>query len=74
MDKGLVLLVILTGALGPCVVIGVVGADMIRAIGNNPTSASRIFLDKLAILIIAEMIGLAVIIGTFIISALQKSV
>ena len=52
-----VVLIMLISTLGPCAVIAIVGFAAVRALGRNPSAASRIFLSMILAFIFAEAIA-----------------
>jgi F0F1-type ATP synthase membrane subunit c/vacuolar-type H+-ATPase subunit K len=56
---GLILvLVMLTVTVGPSIVIAVLGYATIKALGRNPSAASKIFMGTLFLLVFVEAIAI----------------
>jgi F0F1-type ATP synthase membrane subunit c/vacuolar-type H+-ATPase subunit K len=62
----LMLLLILTiVVLGPSAVIGVLGYATIKALGRNPSSASKIFMGTIVFLVFVEAISIIALLVIF---------
>jgi len=65
MHTVIILLVILVAVLGPSVVIGFLGYATIKALGRNPSAASKIFMGTVLMLVFVEAISLVAILVVF---------
>jgi F0F1-type ATP synthase membrane subunit c/vacuolar-type H+-ATPase subunit K len=65
MQTIIILLVILVAVLGPSVVIGFLGFATIKALGRNPSAASKIFMGTVLLLVFVEAISLVAILVVF---------
>ena len=68
MNTLIILLIMFIVVLGPSLVIAAVGHATIKALGRNPSSASKIFLGSVLLLVFAEsiaIIGLMVVMQLF---------
>lgn len=65
MQTLIILLVLFIAVMGPSLVIGFVGYATIRALGRNPSAASKIFMGTVLLLVFVEAISLAAILVVF---------
>ena len=65
MQTLIILIVLFIAVLGPSIVIGFVGYATIRALGRNPSAASKIFMGTVLLLVFVEAISLAAILVVF---------
>ncbi|MEI8175912.1 MAG: hypothetical protein WCG78_03495 [Candidatus Omnitrophota bacterium] len=65
MKAVMVFLMLLFASLGPSIVMASIGSSMIEMVGRYPSSASRICLGKLALLVIAEGISMVLLLGVY---------
>lgn len=60
-----VVLIMLLSTLGPAVIIGVVGAAAVKAVGRNPSASSRILLAMIMAFIFAEAVAVMALLMVF---------
>jgi len=60
-----VILIMLLSTLGPAVIIGVVGAAAVKAVGRNPSASSRILLAMIMAFIFAEAVAVMALLMVF---------
>ncbi len=60
-----VVLVMLLSTLGPAVIIGIVGAAAVKAVGRNPSASARILLAMIMAFIFAEAIAVMALLMVF---------
>ena len=65
MNTVVVLLIMLIVVLGPSAVIAAVGFATIKALGRNPSSASKILLGTIIILVFVEVISIIALLMIF---------
>lgn len=65
MDKFVLLTVMVLAILGPSAVIATTGYSSIRALGRNPSSAPKIMLAMIVVLIFAEAISVIALLVLF---------
>ena len=58
MNTVVILLIMLIITLGPALVIAAIGFATIKALGRNPSSASKILMGTIIILVFAESISI----------------
>jgi F0F1-type ATP synthase membrane subunit c/vacuolar-type H+-ATPase subunit K len=61
----LILTVMFIAVMGPSVVIAVLGYAVIKALGRNPSAASKIFLGMAVMLVFVETISIVAILMIF---------
>lgn len=61
----IILLIMFVTILGPSIVIAAIGYASIRALGRNPSSASKILLAMIVALIFAEAISVVALLVLF---------
>jgi len=61
----IMLLFILVAVMGPSVAIAILGHAVIKALGRNPSAASKIFWSMIALLVFVEAIAVMAILVTF---------
>ena len=61
----LIVTVMMISVLGPSVVIAVLGYSVIKALGRNPSAASKIFMGMVIMLIFVEAISIVAILIIF---------
>jgi len=54
----IIVLIMFVVAAGPCVVIGILGFATIKALGRNPSAASKIFMGTVFLLVFVEAISI----------------
>jgi F0F1-type ATP synthase membrane subunit c/vacuolar-type H+-ATPase subunit K len=66
MTNGMVITIIMVAAvLGPAIVIAVLGAVSIKALGRNPSAAAKIYLGVFLMIIFAEAIAIMALLVVF---------
>jgi len=60
-DTFLVLTIMFIAVMGPSTVIAVLGYSVIKALGRNPSAASKIFIGMVTLLIFVEAISIVAI-------------
>ena len=61
----IILLFMLVAVMGPAVVIAVLGHSVIKALGRNPSAASKIFMGMVVMLIFVEAISIVAMLIIF---------
>jgi F0F1-type ATP synthase membrane subunit c/vacuolar-type H+-ATPase subunit K len=61
----IIVLIMLTVVVGPSIVIGVLGHATIKALGRNPSAASKIFLGTVFLLVFVETISIVAMLVIF---------
>ncbi|MFA6636324.1 MAG: hypothetical protein WCV56_04390 [Candidatus Omnitrophota bacterium] len=61
----IIILIMLTVVLGPSLVIGILGHATIKALGRNPSAASKIFLGTVFLLVFVETISIVAMLVIF---------
>ena len=61
----IILLCMLIAVMGPSVVIAVLGHAVIKALGRNPSAASKIFMGMVVMLVFVEAIAIVAILVIF---------
>jgi F0F1-type ATP synthase membrane subunit c/vacuolar-type H+-ATPase subunit K len=61
----IILTVMFIGVMGPSVVIAVLGYAVIKALGRNPSAASKIFMGMAVMLVFVETISIIAILMIF---------
>jgi F0F1-type ATP synthase membrane subunit c/vacuolar-type H+-ATPase subunit K len=54
----IIIMIMLTVVVGPSIVIGILGHATIKALGRNPSAASKIFLGTVFLLVFVETISI----------------
>ncbi|MFH1790837.1 MAG: ATP synthase F0 subunit C [Candidatus Omnitrophota bacterium] len=65
MNTIIVLLIMFIAVAGPSLVIGFLGYATIRALGRNPSAASKIFMGTLILLVFVEAISIIAMLVIF---------
>jgi F0F1-type ATP synthase membrane subunit c/vacuolar-type H+-ATPase subunit K len=61
----IIVMIMLTVVIGPSIVIGVLGHATIKALGRNPSAASKIFLGTVFLLVFVETISIVAMLVIF---------
>jgi F0F1-type ATP synthase membrane subunit c/vacuolar-type H+-ATPase subunit K len=61
----IIVLIMLTVVMGPSIVIGILGHATIKALGRNPSAASKIFLGTVFLLVFVETISIVAMLVIF---------
>ena len=61
----IILLFMLVAVMGPAVVIAVLGHAVIKALGRNPSAASKIFMGMVIMLVFVEAISIVAMLIIF---------
>ena len=61
----IIIMIMLTVVIGPSIVIGVLGHATIKALGRNPSAASKIFLGTVFLLVFVETISIVAMLVIF---------
>ena len=66
MNQGLaIILVMVIAVLGPALVIAVIGAATVKALGRNPSAAPKIYLGVILMLVFAEATSIMALLVIF---------
>ncbi len=60
-----VILIMVVAVLGPAIVIAVVGAATMKALGRNPSAAPKIYLGMILMLVFAEAASILALLVVF---------
>ena len=61
----IIVMIMLTVVVGPSIVIGILGHATIKALGRNPSAASKIFLGTVFLLVFVETISIVAMLVIF---------
>lgn len=61
----LVVVIMFFAVMGPSIVIAVIGATSIKALGRNPSAAPKIYLGVILMLVFAEAISIMALLVVF---------
>lgn len=61
----IIVMIMFTVVLGPSIVIGILGHATIKALGRNPSAASKIFLGTIFLLVFVETISIVAMLVIF---------
>jgi len=65
MNTLIILLIMFTVVIGPSAVIAILGHATIKALGRNPSAASKIFLGTVFLLVFVETISIVAMLVVF---------
>lgn len=61
----IIIIIMFIAVMGPSVVIAVLGYAVIKALGRNPSAASKIFMGMVVLLVFVEAISIVAILVIF---------